>query len=606
MSAPDAAVVARAVVAAHHGVVFAARERQEAVRTLVALAANADKEGDDTCAHLELELKVAQLTEKHKGAVDAVEPGGITPLILVGLQGRVDDVTALLALGADPAIEGDVSSISIPDEKYKCAPLMLAARDGHIEIMKVLLAHARVDANQASSDTGRTSLWVACYSGYAAVVKLLLAHAGIFPNQARTDSGKTPLYIACQNGHAAVVKLLLAHDGIAVNKATDMGVTPICIACTAGHSAIVKLLLVHGGIAVNKAMDAGATPLSMACEEGHAEIVKVLLPHGGIDANQARTNTGTTPLLMACQNGHAAVVKLLLAHAGVDLNKAMDGGATPLFMACEQGHAAVVKLLLVHAGVHVNAATTDDGVTPLYMACHEGHTAVVKLLLTHDGIDLNQTTTDTIETPLHAAIVGEALPLFAMQYLVVYGASLAAEDEDGVTPAQRATSMNKLELAEWLNAVCGWSQLQVAAGCRLYKDAAFLLRRGKIDPDDTATTTVKDVMAAVATSHAKPAALPWQNAAPVCRATIKLVADATRGWHRTTHWLHHKAVRNAVFAVLVVAERLQTKGALPAEAPADARAATDTADTTAEVPLLPIEIWLFAMWFFQRSWWAVQ
>lgn len=87
--------------------------------------------------------------------------------------------------------------------------------------------------------------------------------------------------------------------------------------------------------------------------------------------------------------------------------------------------------------------------------------------------------------------------------------------------------------------------------------------------DDTAATTVKDVMAAVATSHAKPAALPRQNAPPVCRATIKLVADATRGWHRTTHWLYHTTVRHAVFAVLVVAERLQTKDALPAEAPAD-------------------------------------
>ena len=84
------------------------------------------------------------------------------------------------------------------------------------------------------------------------------------------------------------------------------------------------------------------------------------------------------------------------------------------------------------------------------------------------------------------------------------------------------------------------------------------------------------------------------------------VADATRGWHRTTHWLHHKAVRDAVVAVLVVVGRLEKKGALPAEAASDASAATDSSAATAQVPLLPIEVWFFAMRFFKRSWWAVE
>ena len=87
------------------------------------------------------------------------------------------------------------------------------------------------------------------------------------------------------------------------------------------------------------------------------------------------------------------------------------------------------------------------------------------------------------------------------------------------------------------------------------------------------------------------------------------MADATRGWHRTTHWLHHKAVRDAVFAVMVVAGRLQTKVARVTEASSDAlaNAGANTAAAAANspLPLLPIEIWLFAMRFFQRSWWGV-
>ena len=73
------------------------------------------------------EKKIAGLIEKHKGAADAVGPGGFTPLLVACMQGDADDVAALLALGANPASEGDVSSISAPDTKYKCTPLVLTA-----------------------------------------------------------------------------------------------------------------------------------------------------------------------------------------------------------------------------------------------------------------------------------------------------------------------------------------------------------------------------------------------------------------------------------------------------------------------------------------------
>ena len=113
-------------------------------------------------------------------------------------------------------------------------------------------------------------------------------------------------------------------------------------------------------------------------------------------------------------------------------------------------------------------------------------------------------------------------------------------------------------------------------------------------------------MAVVATATANTTAPPWQDASQICRAVTKLVADAPRGWHRTTHWLHHKAVRDAVFAMLVVAGRLQEKGALPAEASSTIGAVVGTAEASAPMPLLPIELWLFAMRFFKRSWWEVE
>ena len=531
-----------------------------------------------------------------KAKVDAVGPGGHTPLLLACAQGTVDAVAALLTLGADPAAEGDVSSISDQGSKYKCTPLILAARGGHVAIMKVLLAQKSMDANQSSSDTGTNALIVAGYAGGAEAVKVLLAHDGIEVNKATTRDGTTPLYAACQEGNAAAVKLLLAHNGIEVNKArTADGSTPLSAACHNGQAAVVKLLLAHGGIDVNRATtDDGSTPLFCACQNWHTEVVKLLLAHAGIDVNQRRTDTGSTPLYVACQNGHTEVVQLLLAHDEINMNQGRgDSGTTPLYMACYQGHAGVAKLLLAHDVVDVNQARTDTSSTPLYIACHQGYAEVVKVLLVHEKINVNQARPNGM-VALHAAAAECHLGI--AQLLVVHGADADALGIGGHTAAELAIVINQPLVADWLNAVAGWSQLRVAAGCRLCKEAAFLLRRGRIDPDDPAVTSIKDILALVATSKAKPAALPWQDAPRICKMTAKFVADAARGWHRTTHWLHHKQVRAVVFAVVMVVGRVEKKNLHDEPDP----------EATVALPVLPIDLWFHAMGFFKRSWWAVE
>ena len=69
-------------------------------------------------------------------SLNAAGPGGLTPLLLVCMEGRLNDVAALLALNADPAREGDVHSIKSPERKYKCTPLVLAARDGDLGVRR--------------------------------------------------------------------------------------------------------------------------------------------------------------------------------------------------------------------------------------------------------------------------------------------------------------------------------------------------------------------------------------------------------------------------------------------------------------------------------------
>lgn len=406
--------------------------------------------------------------------------------------------------------------------------------------------------------------------------------------------GMNALHVACAQGNAADVEYLLGFgaDPTAEGWAgliCNMKVFPLYIACVGGSKgdagAVVKMLLSHAGVDVNQGTtDDVATvhPLYSACSFGRTEVVKMLLARDEIEVNQARTDDGSTPLFIACFKGNTGIVAMLLARDAIDVNQARtDTGGTPLWTACYHGHTEIVTMLLARDEIDVNQARTDDGVTPLHIACDHGNTAVVKMLLARNGIEVDKVANDGM-TPLHSAVLNGHFAL--AQLLAVYGASFTAVDNLGDTAAAIATSEGQPVLAEWLTAVAGWSQLRIAAGCRLHKDAALLLRQGRTDPDDHAATSIQDMMQVVATSLAKPAALPWQTAPPICKATATLVADATRGWHRRTHWLHHKAVRDAVFAVVVVAGRLQAKDA----------------------PLLPIEIWLFAMRFFQRSWWEVQ
>lgn len=581
--AERAAADLAADIAAHAGLMAELRRQDQ--EAIAAAAPNSNRHIQPSLITIEL------LTTNDAAAINAAGPKGLSPLAVACIQGGVDDVNILLKCGADPAAECDVLDTTDEDEvPHKCKefPLSIAAREGHEEIVEVLLARGSADVNQATSDTGGTALYIACCVGKSNIVQILLRQDGIEVNKAMTDGGATPLSAACHGDHLEVVKMLLVQAGIEVNKArTDDGSTPLVIACAKGHAEVVKTLLAHPGIRVNKATARGATPLLLACHVRCTEIVQLLLARSEIDVNKAIMRTGLTPLQIACNGHYIEVAKLLLAHTDIDVNQgSIDTGFTPLFKA---------------------SSDLDSGLCTL------------RMLLADGRADLEHEALHGWGTPMHrAAFQGHYR---ALQMFAVYGGSLTSlstDDGYGQTPKQFAMQGSQPTVVAWINAVSTWSQLRIAAGCRLYKDAAFLLRQGRVDPDDLATTSIKEIMDVVTTSKAEPAVLPWRDAPPICKKTIKLVADATRGWHRTTHWLHHARVREAVFGVVVVAGRLEKKNAMAltlastsgritvaAGRAAGAEADRLEAEASALLPVLPVEMWFHTLRFVKRSWWNV-
>merc|ERR1711998_759865 len=100
------------------------------------------------------------------------------------------------------------------------------------------------------------------------VVRLLLAHAATDVNQAATDDGSTPLFQACQNGHEGVVRLLVEEANAEVNKVNGKNQTPINIAAYTGHLGVVRFLLSKGADCTIE-NDWGFTPLTNARAQGH-------------------------------------------------------------------------------------------------------------------------------------------------------------------------------------------------------------------------------------------------------------------------------------------------------------------------------------------------
>jgi ankyrin repeat protein len=102
------------------------------------------------------------------------------------------------------------------------------------------------DVNAQGEKYGRTALHLAAMNGHLEIVKLLLEHGADVNAKTKEGYGYTALHSAASNGHLEIVKLLLEH-GADVNAKTKYGgYTALHSATMNGHLEIVKLLLEHG------------------------------------------------------------------------------------------------------------------------------------------------------------------------------------------------------------------------------------------------------------------------------------------------------------------------------------------------------------------------
>ena len=198
------------------------------------------------------------------------------------------------------------------DDSHFVTPLIIAAHNGHLNSVKILLGYgADIEARgtlKAGDEVieGCTPLWAAAVSGFLDVVKLLIEQYAEVDG--RTSKGSTPLRAATCQGHLDIVRCLV-ESGADVNaRKYDDKSTLLTGACYFGHLSVVTYLIDKGAI-IDLQDKEGNTALHDAAHRGHLEIVSQLLVLG---ASQLPNNQGLTPLLYACDKGSNEIVEYLI------------------------------------------------------------------------------------------------------------------------------------------------------------------------------------------------------------------------------------------------------------------------------------------------------
>ncbi|GMH07926.1 hypothetical protein Nepgr_009766 [Nepenthes gracilis] len=196
--------------------------------------------------------------------------------------------------------------------------LFAAVVKGHIDVVKELLKYSNKGALTKKNRSGFDPLHVAASQGHLAIIQVLLDHD---PGLTKTigQSNVTPLISAAIRGHTAVVNELLSRDSSLLELCKSNGKNALHFAARQGHVDIVRSLLDKYPLLARKTDKKGQTALHMAVKGVNCEVVKLLLEADAAIVMRPDKN-GNTALHVATRKKRAEIVNELLLLPDINLN----------------------------------------------------------------------------------------------------------------------------------------------------------------------------------------------------------------------------------------------------------------------------------------------
>jgi ankyrin repeat protein len=227
-------------------------------------------EGIHSAAQEGNEGEVTRLLDGDPTLLERGDDQDETPLVVAAEHGQLGVARLLVQRGAN---------INAQVRYWRRTALHYAAYGGHEEVVAFLLEKGA----QASTrdDKNVTPLMWACDNGHLDVVRMLVAHTEAQGLDDRDIKGGTVLHYAARGGNGEVVAFLLG-KGAQASTRDNYNVTPFMVACIKGHLGVVRMLLHHTG---GEGLDArddenGWTALHGAAFLGCEEVVRFLLLSG--------------------------------------------------------------------------------------------------------------------------------------------------------------------------------------------------------------------------------------------------------------------------------------------------------------------------------------
>ena len=202
-------------------------------------------------------------------------------------------------------------------------PLIIAARDGKLDFVKVLLCYeANIEARGTIKIDGKviegcTALWIAASNGHFDVVRLLIEQNSEVDG--RTSSNSTPLRSAAFDGRLDIVSYLV-EGGADLNARNFYNSTPLIVTCCKGHQDVASFLVKHGAN-VNLQDNKGNSCLHYASKQGRVLLVCELLALG---ANQTQNLNRLTPLLEASNDCKIEMVEWFISRPECSKEERID------------------------------------------------------------------------------------------------------------------------------------------------------------------------------------------------------------------------------------------------------------------------------------------